>query len=1117
MGEVYLARDSELDRPVAIKLLPSVHTNDQDRLRRFILEAKAASALNHPNIVTIYEIGEEDAGRFIAMEWISGQTLAAVSSSQLSLERILRLCRQVAQALSVAHSAGIVHRDLKPQNIMVRDDGYVKVLDFGLARLVPGGAIWSEANTRIIGSGSADVTTAEGVIMGTFRYMSPEQAQGERVFGATDIFSFGIILYELTTGRHPFAADSRLVSVNAIISQPVVPPRLLNPEIPLALEALILRMLEKEPVRRPTAAEVVLALGDPAEVSIHALSPTIVPIKGYSVGRESEREELRKAFQSAVQEYGSMLCIAGEPGIGKTTLVEEFLTEMSNSPASYMVGRGRCSERLAGSEAYLPFLEALESLLNARDGGSVARLMKLTAPTWYFHLVPYSDEGSAERLQNEMRTASQEWMKRELGTFLQEVCKLRPLILFLDDLHWSDASTVELLAYVATKLKSMRMLILTTYRSSELLLSKHPFLPIKLDLQARGISRELSLEFLSPREVEEYLKLEFPEHSFPPEFSVLIHTKTEGSPLFMTDLVRYLRDRKLISKEENTWIVAQSLPDLEQELPESVRSMIQRKIEQLSDEDRRLLEVASVQGYEFDSAVLANVLNLDPDEIEQRLDLLERVHAFVRLVDEREFPDLSMTLRYRFVHVLYQNALYASLRPTRRATLSAAIAKDLLRIYQGQSSDIASELAFLFKAARDYNNAAEHFVVAAMNASRVYANQEAIVFYKNAAQMMDQLSRSKTGEAKKVAAFTAETFERLGNILLITGQHDEAREAFQKALAKVSADEKVICARLHRSIGKAWQTQRQSEVALKVLTTAEEALGSESSDSDTEWWQEWLQIKLERMWVFYWQARVEELNELAVKIRPIVERFGSETQRGMFYHALMLYSLRRDRYVTSEEALGYAEAALEAIRGADSSEEVTAIQFGNAFCHFWLGDFDRAEERLKETLHIANRRGDSLNRVLCLTYLVVIYRKRGQLEETLKYIPEALEAATAARLSPYIGMAKANLGWVAWRKNDYAETIKHCREAVELWQQGGTYPLQWAGLLPLMGATLIKNNISEAVECARLLLAPAQQKMPDELSEVVEDAIKAWESDDIESSRMLLTKGIELATELSYL
>src|SRR5262249_3491332 len=161
---------------------------------------------------------------------------------------------------------------------------------------------------------------------------------------------------------------------------------------------------------------------------------------------------------------------------------------------------------------------------------------------------------------------------------------------------------------------------------------------------------------------------------FPAELPALIHAKTEGNPLFMADLAHYLRDRGVITAETGRWALAQPLPDLERELPESVRGMIQRKIDQLSEEDRRLLVAASVQGYEFDSAVASKVLDLDPAEVEERLEALEQVHALVRLVSEREFPGHLLTLRYRFVHVLYQNALYASLRPTRKAQLSAAVA-----------------------------------------------------------------------------------------------------------------------------------------------------------------------------------------------------------------------------------------------------------------------------------------------------------------------------------------------------------------------------------------------------------------------------------------------------------
>src|SRR5262249_33402403 len=264
-----------------------------------------------------------------------------------------------------------------------------------------------------------------------------------------------------------------------------------------------------------------------------------------TVGREMERAALRAGFESALSRRGLLLCVAGEPGIGKTTLVEEFLSELV-SKRSCVVARGRCSERLAGTEAYLPLLEALESLVE--NESSMAIVMKQIAPTWYAQVVPLSSEDEeTTRLMNEVRAASQERMKRELGAFLQQVSRQRPVVLFFDDLHWADVSTIDVLSFLAGKFDTLGLLILVTYRPSELLLTKHPFLQIKSDLQARGLCREVTLEFLSEADVAEYLALEFPRHAFTAEFPRLIHAKTEGSPLFMADLVRYLRDRTVIA------------------------------------------------------------------------------------------------------------------------------------------------------------------------------------------------------------------------------------------------------------------------------------------------------------------------------------------------------------------------------------------------------------------------------------------------------------------------------------------------------------------------------------------------------------------------------------------
>ncbi len=752
MGEVYLAADTRLGREVALKLLPAEFASDADRVKRFEREARMASALNHPNILTIYEIGRDGETFFIATEFVEGSTLRQrLANKAITLTEAVDIAAQMASALEVAHGAGIVHRDIKPENVMLRPDGYVKVLDFGLAKPV-------EATFATSGYSSMPTRdsyeTAPGALIGTFRYMSPEQARGEQVTRATDLFSLGIVLYELSTGLHPFAADTQLGFLHAIAERPALAPIQFNPDIPARLDKLIMSMLEKNALLRPSAAEVAAALqetGSPgdwengkSEPRLRAASPGRRP----TVGRERERAALRAGFAQAEGGHGLMICVTGEPGIGKTTVVEDFLAELDGQP--HRVARGRCSERLAGAEAYLPFWEALESMLRGASHGVAPQTMKRLAPTWYAQITPNMNDSSAANL-TKIRASSQERVKRELVALLREIATRQPLILFFDDLHWADASTVDLLAYLATQFEGMRILVVVTYRPSELLLGKHPFQQVKLDLQSRGVCREAPLDFLSRAEIERYLELLFPRRHFPADFAQMIHTKTEGNPLFMTDLVRYLRDHQVITEVGGCWELAQTLPDIEREMPESVRSMVERKIAQIDEEDRKLLVAMSVQGYEFDSVVIAKALGVDPAEVEDRLDVLERVHSFVRMVEEREVPDGALSLRYRFVHVLYQNALYSSLRPTRRAGLSGAVAQAVLGCYGAErSGEVASRLAFLFEAARDFARATDCFLRAAQCAYSVFAYQEAGALAQRGLDLLKTLPEGSERDQKEL-------------------------------------------------------------------------------------------------------------------------------------------------------------------------------------------------------------------------------------------------------------------------------------------------------------------------------------------------------------------------------
>ena len=236
MGEVYLAKDTKLNRKVALKILPKEFVSDDERVRRFELEARAVSALNHPYIVTVYDVGKIENVHYIATEYVEGKTVRDLIGEKLNLKETLSIISQTAEALDEAHKAGIIHRDIKPENIMVRPDGYVKVLDFGLAKLIASDDKKHDINAQ----------TMKGVIIGTLAYMSPEQIVGDKLDRRTDLWSLSVVMFEMLTGKNPFKGESRNATYQNILSEDSLHVSELNGKIPDDLDRILIKALEKD-------------------------------------------------------------------------------------------------------------------------------------------------------------------------------------------------------------------------------------------------------------------------------------------------------------------------------------------------------------------------------------------------------------------------------------------------------------------------------------------------------------------------------------------------------------------------------------------------------------------------------------------------------------------------------------------------------------------------------------------------------------------------------------------------------------------------------------------------------------------------------------------------------
>ena len=452
------------------------------------------------------------------------------------------------------------------------------------------------------------------------------------------------------------------------------------------------------------------------------------------VGRDSELGLLRDRWTRARAQRRQVVFVTGEPGIGKTALVEAFLAEMHDGRTP-LLARGQCVEQYGASEAYLPLLEALGRL--GRDGGrkALVEILRQYAPTWLLQLPALLNDLDLEAVQRRAHGASRDRMLRELVEAIDAISRETPLVLVLEDLHWSDSATIDLLGMLARRRDPAALLVLGTYRPADVAGRAHPLKSMKQELQLHGHCEEMLLEFLSVAAVGEYLARRFSGSRLPPDLAVALHRSTDGNPLFVVNTIDALIAHGQLRGLNGRWDLVVPVEEIARRRPETLAQMVHGHVERLTAEEQALLQVASVAGAEF-SAALAAAGGIATPNAERLCEGLARRGHFLRAAGLVEWPDGTVAGRYAFIHALYRHVLYERVSVAERVGLHLRIGDLLERAHGREAGDIAGELAMHFEHGRDVDRAVRYRRHAGEQAIRRHGYREAA---EHAARALESL------------------------------------------------------------------------------------------------------------------------------------------------------------------------------------------------------------------------------------------------------------------------------------------------------------------------------------------------------------------------------------------
>jgi serine/threonine protein kinase/tetratricopeptide (TPR) repeat protein len=1051
MGEVWLANDTLLNRPVAIKYLKSAQDAPHDEA--FLSEARMLASLNHPNVTLIYDaVFDENKNQFyLVMEYVEGKPLSDLIprwSGPLPLEIILDVAIDILQALQYAHEKGIVHRDIKPDNAIMQKEG-VKLTDFGVAGLIS--------------------LLAEGTeyMAGTPAYMSPEQIQGEATDGRADLYSLGVMLFEMASGGHqPYQFSNRDEALDAHLDQAPGALRTFSPNAPLALERIVMRLLAKDPADRYPSAETVIDALRPLQARqrfsqshLDLLDPEIKPL----VGRTEQLQQMEvvwTACQEAAKPY--LLVVKGEMGIGKSKLITEFLGQhVVDKGFAALVGR--CDESGA---PYAPFAEILATIMDKQLAESaitqeqadqlldqipsLARLLNISdtsaAETETDKAPPQEETAESAGLWKALSdkvaetTAEASWQTewQFFATVLAILTELGPAVVFLENATFLDEASVALARFLIRQ-GQLPLLLVAAGRDTE---QAMPW----LDAFSADEHEILTVPPLSPAAVKEHVANLIGGTA--PEAAVdLITERSHGNLLQIEGITQQLLDSKeLHQAEDGQW---RYTPGKEVEtpadafLPQAVLSAFTRRIEKLPESSRQALALAALiePGPEFNFDPWVTLLGgKSPQELAQGVLDEALKKRLIRQVGHQRYtfrpPDLA-------------KALTAVLTKTHRRKIHSQIAKTL---HQQQADPIL--VGYHYEQAGQPGEAAEYLETAGNKAISTNAVDTAIVYYNRAGALAE----------------TCSTYKALGYLYRLKGKKDDSVRALQHALALAkqagdTADQAQILNGLSLTF---WlyddyeQAYQQAAAVLKLDDVPErEGITAQLYIGIIAWLrgqlaeaEEWCQKSLKALQksghkaglaraynrlgqIYLSQGKLAEAQTTFQHALELRQKLGNEWGQGQCLTNLGRVAAEQGDFEQASSLFQSAQQLFEKMNSRDGLMAVYANQ-GRAF--LYQGNSDEALPLLTQALHLAMERGQRSAYVLSDIYLLIAQASLGQgkVKRARAATDDALKLVEAAGNQEHVALAQATLAQVHAAQGDSSAAEAMYQQALTLFEQIGS-------------------------------------------------------------------------------